>query len=213
MLKEYKHIIWDWNGTLFDDTALCVDIINGVLKRRNLPPLSIQRYREIFTFPVKKYYAKAGLDFNKFSFAELGKEWMDEYEERKLECNLHKGAGEVLEFITANKKDQSILSAYSQHTLIEIVKHFKLEHFFSHVVGLDNIYAASKVDLGKKLMEKLGNGKGEVLLIGDTVHDHEVANEIGADCILIANGHQSKTTLSSCGVRILGSLFELINSN
>ncbi len=212
MLEKYKHIIWDWNGTLFDDTALCVDIINGVLKRRDLPPLSIENYREIFTFPVKNYYAKAGLDFTKYSFAELGREWMDEYEERKLECNLHKGTGEVLKYITSNEKDQSILSAYSQHTLVDIVKHFKLEHFFSYIVGLDNIYAASKVDLGKRLMKKLRNGKGEVLLIGDTVHDYEVAKEIGADCILIANGHQSKTNLLFCGVKVLDSLHELVNN-
>ncbi len=213
MIKRYKHIIWDWNGTLFDDTALCVDIINGVLVRRNLTPLSVKKYREIFTFPVKSYYAKAGLDFNKYSFSELGQEWMDEYEERKLECNLHKDARKVLEYISSNAGEQSILSAYSQHTLIEIIKHFEIEQYFSHIVGLDNIYAAGKVDPGKKLMKKLGNGKGEVVLIGDTVHDYEVAKEIGADSLLIANGHQSKAKLLSCGVKVLNSLTDMISEN
>ena len=211
MIKNYKHIIWDWNGTLFDDTSLSVDIINRVLKRRNLSPLSMQEYRDIFTFPVKNYYEKAGLDFSKYSFAELGKEWMDEYENRKLECNLHSGARNVLAYVKSKSGEQSILSAYSQHTLVEIVKHFELDHFFSHLVGLDNIYAVSKVDLGKELMKQLGNGKGEVLLIGDTVHDYEVAMEIGADCLLIANGHQSKKKLLECGVNVLDSIIELIN--
>ncbi len=59
-------------------------------------------------------------------------------------------------------------------------------------------------------MQKLGNGKGETLLIGDTIHDFEVAREIGADCLLIANGHQSKGRLLTCGVPVLNSLTELL---
>ena len=43
---------------------------------------------------------------------------------------------------------------------------------------------------------KLGFKKGEVVLIGDTIHDFEVAEEIGADSILIASGHQSKERLT-----------------
>jgi phosphoglycolate phosphatase len=33
---KYKHIIWDWNGTLIDDAWLCVDIMNKILEKRNL---------------------------------------------------------------------------------------------------------------------------------------------------------------------------------
>jgi phosphoglycolate phosphatase len=35
----------------------------------------------------------------------------------------------------------------------------------------------------------------KVLFIGDTDHDFEVASSIGVDCLLIANGHQSKERL------------------
>ena len=63
------------------------------------------------------------------------------------------------------------------------------------MVGLDNIYAASKVAIGKNLMSKLGIAKGESLMIGDTLHDLEVAMEIGADCVLLSSGHQSRKKL------------------
>ena len=51
--------------------------------------------------------------------------------------------------------------------------------------------------------------KGEVLLIGDSVHDFEVANEIGADAVLVSHGHQSHEILSNCGVEVIKSLEEL----
>jgi phosphoglycolate phosphatase len=135
---------------------------------------------------------------------------MDEYERRKYECNLYNGVIELLNKIEKLGIGQSILSAYSQHTLNELVDHYRLKKYFTHVVGLDNIYAASKMHLGKDLMKHLGNGKGETLLIGDTVHDFEVASEIGADCVLISSGHQSKKILLECGVKVCDSILELL---
>ena len=207
---HYKHIIWDWNGTLLNDVGLCVDIINGVLSKKSLGTLTIDKYREIFTFPIKNYYANAGFDFTKYSFEEVGLEWMNEYEIRKTECLLHTGAEETLHLLKDKNIEQSILSAYPQNTLNEIVSHFKLHIFFSHIIGLDNIYATSKVHLGKDLMKKISNGNDNVLLIGDTEHDCEVASEIGADCVLISNGHQSKEKLLSCNVPVFDSLPDFV---
>ena len=209
LMARIRQIIWDWNGTLFNDVELCREIINGVLKRRSLGELSLTAYRNIFTFPVKDYYEKAGLDFEKYPFEILGREWMDEYEMRKGECGLHEGAANLLDKISGRGIGQSILSAYSQHTLEETVKQFGLDKYFSHLAGLDNIYATSKVENGKELMNKLGNGKGETLFIGDTVHDYDVACEIGADCILIAGGHQKKQRLVDCGVTVYNSLKDI----
>ncbi|MDR3625645.1 MAG: HAD hydrolase-like protein [Ignavibacteriaceae bacterium] len=149
MLESYKHLIWDWNGTLFNDVELSVDIVNDILTGMDLKPLSVIEYKNIFTFPIKEYYASAGIDFNKYSFEVVGKQWIDEYERRRLEGRLYEGAEEVLKFISGKGIQQSILSAYSQNTLIEIVHHFELESYFSYLTGLDNIYANSKIDLGK----------------------------------------------------------------
>lgn len=211
MIDKYKHIIWDWNGTLFNDIELCVDLINGLLIPRKLKPISVKEYRNVFTFPVKNYYEKVGLNFKESSFEELGSEWMANYEKRKHEIGLFEKAVEVLDRISRKGISQSILSAYKQHTLEEIIEHFNIKKYFTYVVGLDHIYATSKLELGKELIKKLGNGKDEVLLVGDTVHDYEVAKEIGADSVLIANGHQSKEKLLKCGVPVLDDILELLN--
>lgn len=208
-MSRIKHIIWDWNGTLFNDVELCREIINGILARRNLSLLSLTEYRSIFTFPVKDYYVKAGLDLSKYSFEELGREWMNEYELRKDECGLHEGAAGILEQISEAGIGQSILSAYSQRSLEQIVNRFGLEKYFSHMNGLDHIYATSKIENGKQLIKKLGSSGDENLFIGDTVHDFEVSKEIGASCILIADGHQSEEKLGTCGVEVYNSLKEI----
>ncbi len=211
-IKKYKHIIWDWNGTLLNDLELSVELINNVLIKRGLPSLSIDRYREIFTFPVKEYYAKTGLDFEKESFEVVGKEWMDGYESRKHECGLSRKAEDVLQLIQQSGVPQSILSAYSQSSLEGIVTKFGLRGYFSNLIGLDHIYATSKIALGKELIAKLGLHKGEALLIGDTLHDFDVACEIGADAVLIAGGHQDKARLQATNSPVFDTMKEFFAS-
>lgn len=209
MFREIHHIIWDWNGTLFDDVDLCVENMNWLLERYNLPKITKEKYREIFTFPVIEYYRKAGFNLEKLDFKFIGKEWMDRYEQKKFEAKLAKDAEEIIKFFYNKNIEQSILSAYSEHTLIEIVEKFGLRKYFKNIVGLDNIYAESKIDLGKKLLERLKLNSNSILLIGDTVHDYEVAKELGCGCVLIASGHQSKTELKKCDCVVLDCLSDL----
>ena len=212
MLLKFKHIIWDWNGTLLNDTALCLDIINGLLKTKNLKTLSLEDYRFIFDFPVKNYYEKAGFNFNGYSFEEVGKQWMDEYEIRKGETFLFEGTKDVLDYISSLGIGQSILSAYSLETLIGIINDHGLTKYFKHITGLDHIYATSKLEIGKELIKKINIPLPQIVLIGDTIHDHEVASELGIQCILIANGHQNRERLLSSGFPVLNDIRELIQS-
>jgi phosphoglycolate phosphatase len=209
MINKYKHVIWDWNGTMLNDVELCVDIGNNLFRKKNIPLITVEKYKSIFTIPVKDYYVNAGFDFSEESFEVVGKEWMDEYEERKYECSLHESLISVMQKFNKNGIQQSVLSAYKQDNLNEMMKYFDLDKYLDHVVGLDNIYAASKVHLGKKLISLLGNGHGETLMIGDTTHDYDVAKEMGADCILISSGHQTYDKLSKTDAIVLNTLHDL----
>jgi phosphoglycolate phosphatase len=211
MIKSYKHIVWDWNGTIFCDVDLGIEIMNGLLHQRSLPLLTRLSYRDLFTIPVKDYYVRLGFDFAKEPFELVGKLWMDEYELRKFECSLYDGVVGVLDTIQQLGIGQSILSAYSQQILDQMVDHYGLRKYFTHIAGLDNIYAASKLHLGQGLIQRLGLGKQEALVVGDTEHDYEVARAMDADCILIANGHQSKARLQPLGAPVLDDVRSLVH--
>ena len=77
---KFKHVIWDWNGTLVDDTWLFVDIMNGVLKDRNLPGITLDDYRNVFDFPVEDYYTKLGFDFSDEAFKTAGLDFIKIYD-------------------------------------------------------------------------------------------------------------------------------------
>jgi phosphoglycolate phosphatase len=205
-LKKYRHLIWDWNGTLLDDAWLCREIMNHQLNRRGLPVLSAERYEEIFDFPVEKYYRAVGFDWSRESFQEAGTEFIQKYEQRKQECTLQPGGEVLLADLAAGGWSQAVLSAYSHHTLEEFLRHFGIRQYFRSVAGSRDHYAVGKVGHGLKMLEELHVSPRETLLIGDTTHDAEVARAMGVDCVLVPCGHNSRTRLAGCGVPVVENL-------
>ena len=208
-LSKYRHLIWDWNGTLLDDAWLCREIMNGQLRKRGLPVISRERYETVFDFPVERYYRTVGFDWAKESFAEAGTEFILEYEKRKKECRLQAGAKALLQRVEQEGISQAVLSAYSHHTLEEFLGHFGVRKHFRSVAGNRDHYAAGKVEQGLKMLEELHVSPEETLLIGDTTHDAEVAKAMGVACVLVPCGHNSPARLKECGVVLVESLASL----
>jgi phosphoglycolate phosphatase len=211
-LSKYKHIVWDWNGTLLDDSSLCVGILNEMLAARGMGPVTIEEYRRCFDFPVIDYYRKLGFDFERESYEAVAKEFIDAYDERRFTCRLQENAEAVVRKIAGTGMEQSILSAYQQPRLEEVVEHFGMRKYFKVLSGLSDDYAHSKVESGMRLPKRLGCRPQELLLIGDTTHDNEVATAMGADCILIVSGHQDRARLDRGGGQVLDSLAELLDA-
>ena len=207
--SNYNHIIWDWNGTLLDDAWLCVEIINTFLHDRGLPKVTIEQYRDIFTFPVRSYYEALGFDFHKESWEEISTAFITTYETNRTRCSLMSGAKAVLDHFSFLGIDQSILSASKLEYLQKAIGEYGLEGIFFALNGLDNHHAAGKVEVGKVFMKGNRLNPSRILLIGDTLHDVEVADAIGVDCCLVSNGHQTADRLKNGGVSVYNDLFEL----
>lgn len=190
-IADYENIIWDWNGTLIDDVEMAVSCINKLLPTYNAPTITVQKYRDIFDFPVKKYYSHLGLDLEKNSFEEIRDQYVKEYNLNIiLNSTLFPETLELLQFIKKNK-NQFILSAVSQWHLDTITAHFKVEHLFNERFGASDHYASGKIERGMELIKHASMLPEKTLLIGDTIHDFEVASKLGIDCLLLADGHQS----------------------
>jgi len=211
MLKRYSTIIWDWNGTLLNDVEICISSMNKLLNERKLPLLDTERYRQIFTFPVRDYYEKAGFDFSSEPFETPAIQFIDNYRLSLPGATLQEGAKEALRFFRSRKTDQSVLSVMEQQLLGDSVKGFGIEGYFGRISGIDNHYGEGKTELALKTLEDTREIKENILLVGDTLHDHEVAEATGIDCILIAHGHQSYERLSTSGREVVNNFEELLS--
>jgi phosphoglycolate phosphatase len=204
-------IIWDWNGTLLNDTDICIDSINSLLNDRRLPLLNRNEYLATFGFPVIDYYQRIGFDFSIEPFDIPAKQYIDLYTQKVKECPLHDAALAVLSFFKSKGCKQFVLSASETGLLRDSISHFKLTHYFDGLFGLDNHYANSKTDIGINLLKINSISPESACLIGDTTHDYEVAFAMGCQCVLVADGHQQVSKLQKTGAKVVVKLDELTN--
>lgn len=207
-----KQIVWDWNGTLFNDVDLCVESINYLLTLQHLPRLSNKEaYQKVFRFPIIDYYQAIGFDFTKCSFDELAIEYMEYYQPRSLACSLYEHAQESLQYFHDKGVRQILLSASKEAYLMNQLKQFSICDMFEQILALDNIHAYSKAELALNYMKKHAASSKDFIFIGDSVHDYEVAQAVNASCILIANGHEHKERLQKTNAIVVDHIGEVKN--
>jgi phosphoglycolate phosphatase len=204
-LAGKTHVIWDWNGTLLDDVDLCIDVISELLVEHGRAPLSRDDYLAKFRFPVEGYYREL-FDLEAVPFATLSDAFILRYNERAGRVRLHAGTGEVLAELAARKIACSVLSAAHEDDLRSLIAHYGLGGFFRHVYGIGDRYARSKIERGRALIAEIaadGTPPRELVLIGDTDHDLEVAAALGIDALLLTGGHQSEARLRAAGASVV----------
>ena len=204
-----KYIFFDFNGTIIDDVDLCLELLNKLLAGQNKPLVTKKRYKEIFTFPIIKYYEAAGVDFNIESFESLAVKFIDEYQPRSLECGLFPNIKDTIKYFKDNGIKTYILSASERNNLLEQCTHYGIVDIFDDILGIDNIHASSKVDIAIDFVKKNNINCDEAIFIGDTLHDFEVSKCLGMKCYLVSCGHQSVDVLKKANVTILDTINDL----
>ncbi len=208
-LWNYDRVLWDFNGTLYDDLRLCLDSVNRMLEERALLPIPTEEaYREVFCFPVQTYYARVGLPSEGEAFVEVAHEWMGLYRAGEDTVPLRNGALEALDFIRNNGVKQGVLSATEQTMLTEQVTSIGILPYFDCVLGRGDIYATDKSDIAARYAAE--HPTERVLMVGDTAHDYQTADAGNFDCVLVEGGHQSRAALMTCGCPVVHDFHALV---
>lgn len=210
-MKKIDTVIWDFNGTILDDVNLCLFVLNTMLKKRNIPQKSFDEYREIFEFPIKNYYIKAGFDFKKEPYEDLADEFIDLYFKNTSKYSVFEDFYKFEHIIKNKDITQILLSATKEDMLISQLRELNINNFFDFVIGTSDIYAYGKAERAKEVFKNSKLDFNKALLIGDSLHDFEVSKELNCNCILCAKGHQSKEKLKKANCDVVDNLSEIFN--
>lgn len=183
------YILWDWNGTLLDDTQAALNTLNIMLKRRGAKPIALEFFRDHFAFPCRPFYDMIGMHVEDDEWDALAKEYHDIYAEQPKELNRETIA--ALERVKRSGAKQSIISALRQDLLDEVTARMGVAKYMECIYGVDNLDGASKLDRALELMNRIAPPAGEqpdVVLIGDSLHDKEVADALKVRCVLCGQG-------------------------
>lgn len=203
-------ILWDFNGTIIDDVAYCHRIETQMLEERHMKTFTLEQYRDMFCFPVIDYYYKMGYTFENETYDDVSEEFNAAYDRNFLSLKLMDGFQELIHTSLAKGYENVILSASRQDKLREQCHLLGIDGYFTELLGTDNLYGGSKVDIGRAFMARRKVDPQECMFIGDSLHDKETANAIGIEnVVLAAQGHQSKKVLEEGCDHVVDSFAEI----
>ncbi len=197
-----KLVAFDWNGTILSDTNAVVRTESHVLKHYGLPPTNLKKFQEIYDMPISKYWIKMGIEEELFKTDadKIYKLFIDFYEPQERISRTRAGTKEIFEFLKQNGIRIVIFSNHPEGHIIRQLKRLNLTSYVEQVFGrgeADNshMHARSK---GAKLNAFVVSEKispNNVLTVGDTIEEIEVAQEYKFKSAALTGGYQSERRL------------------
>ena len=205
-----KYVLWDWNGTLLDDTEAAIETLNDMIAKHGGKKITRSFYRENFSFPVKPFYEKIGVVLEGEDWDSLAREYHDIYASKEKQP-----AADAIAAVEKAKEKfagQSILSALRQDLLERDSSIFGLKDKMDFVFGVDNLDGSSKAERAAEALRTVKEkfGDCEFFLVGDSLHDAEVAKANGIECVLYSGGTHTGERLSKAG-RVVDSLSDAVS--
>ena len=203
------HIIWDWNGTLFDDLDIVVAAANDSLAVLGAAPIDADGYRDHYTRPVHLFYdGILGRPITDDEMAMANDEFFAGYRARIHTGQLAADAGRALDRVADSGGTQSVLSMASHHELVALVDGFGIGSYMSAVEGSIGPTGGTKLRLLERHLEMLSTGIGirrdTVVVVGDSLDDANAATRAGVDAVLYDGGSHHRAMLDGAGVPVAG---------
>lgn len=207
-----KHIVWDWNGTLFHDIDAVVDATNEVFRPYGLCPLDPDGFREVYTRPIWVAYERLlGRPLREGEWEELDRTFHDHYHRMMITCGLTDGALDTLKGWRESGSTQSLLSMWTHDRLVAKAGELGIDRHFARIDGLrGGTPGGHKAEHMVAHVQALGVDPRNVVVIGDSVDDAHAAEHVGARAILYTGGMTRRADLEASGHPVVDSLAEAI---
>lgn len=208
------HIVWDWNGTLFDDLDVVVRSVNHGLAGFGARPIDLDGYRSHYTRPVKLFYDRLiGREITTEEWIAVDRVFHDSYLSALNEARLTADAAEALATVAAGGHSQSLLSMFPHQDLIPLVERIGISAFFDRIDGLTSGRPGDlKADYLEVHLRNLiaGEDPKSVVVIGDTPDDAIAASHVGARPILYDGGSHHRLDLEATGAEVASTLMAAV---
>jgi phosphoglycolate phosphatase-like HAD superfamily hydrolase len=202
-----SHLVWDWNGTLFDDHDAVLAAVNDALARVELPPIDAHTYRSHYTRPVQRFYERvAGRPMRPGEWQTLDDAYHDSYGAWVERLGLAPDALEALEAAEAAGLTQSLLSMWRHQDLLPLVERLGIGRFFRRVDGLHAHGGESKAEHLVAHLAALQVTPSAAVLVGDSLDDLAAARAVGAACVLYDGGSHHRHALEATGAPVVDTL-------
>ena len=210
-----RHVVWDWNGTLFDDRHLVVEGLNAVLDDAGLPRLDAATYQRLYTRPLQRFYERLfGRELSPQEWRRIDDVFHQAYRAALDQAGLAADAEPALDALDDAGATQSLLSMWRHEELVPLVSRLGIAERFARIDGLRGVGGGAKAPFMEAHLERLiadpGVEPDDVVVVGDALDDAAAADHVGVRAVLYDGGSHPRDHLEGTGVPVASTLTEAL---
>lgn len=186
--QRFDLIAFDWDGTLFDSTALITRSIQNAAVDLGLPRPSDTQASYVIGMGLQAAMAHAVPDLPEARFAEMGERFRHHYLAAQHEVILFPGVPEMLADLQARYHWLAVATGKSRSGLDEAMRAVGLDQLFDGSRTADETRSKPHPQMLLELMREFGAEPERTLMIGDTTHDLQLALNAGCASVGVSYG-------------------------
>lgn len=207
---RFPLLVFDWDGTLVDSTALIVASIREACRAIGAAVPDEERARHVIGLGLFDALHHVVPDVSPARYPELSARYREYFVARDAEIPLFDGMRELLGELEARGHLLAIATGKSRRGLERALAQQRIGHHFAATRCADEGFAKPHPDMLLYLLERTGVPAAGALMIGDTTHDLELARNAGTAAVAVTYGAHAPADLSRLApLGIVDSVVEL----
>ena len=208
--RQFDLICFDWDGTLFDSTALIVRCIQqAVLDVGGARP-SAQQAAWVIGMALVPALARAAPDVPADKYPELAARYRHHYLARQGDISLFEGVLPMLAELRARHHWLTVATGKSRRGLNDVLASRQLQGVFDGSRTADETAGKPDPLMLHELMREFGTEPERTLMVGDTTHDLQMALNAGCASVAVSYGAHAPDGFQDLGPRqVVQSVAEL----
>ena len=186
--RRFDLIVFDWDGTLFDSTALIVRCIQSACADIGVAVPSAERAAYVIGLGLHDALQHAVPGLPEARYPELGRRYRHHYVASQHDLVLFPGTLALLQALKARNHWLAVATGKSRAGLDDALHTVQLKGLFDGTRTADETAGKPNPLMLRQLMAEFGAAPERTLMIGDTTHDLQLALNAGCASVGVSYG-------------------------
>ena len=186
--RRFDLIAFDWDGTLYDSTAVIARCIQLAVADVGGTPPTDEAARYVIGMGLMQALAHAAPDVPADRYPQLGERYRHHYLAHQNDLSLFDGVLPLLQGLRQRHHWLAVATGKSRRGLDEVLHTVELKGMFDGSRTADETAGKPHPRMLHELMREFGVAPERTLMIGDTTHDLQMALNAGCASVAVSYG-------------------------
>jgi phosphoglycolate phosphatase len=194
---NYDLIVFDWDGTLMDSTAVIAASLQAACRDVGVPEPTREEALFVIGLNLADTFRRVAPGLDPEAQRALGDRYRHHFLAREHEMPLYGGVREMITTLHGEGRRLAVATGKARHGLERVLQSTGLKPYFEATRCADEGFAKPHPGMLLMLLELTGVAPGRALMVGDTTHDLELAANAGVDALAVSYGAHHEGLLAT----------------